>query len=201
MSVTYDKERSIFTLRTKNTCYAFQILYGEFPVHLYYGPNKRKIEPEYRKYRAFAPHYEAYGSAYAPDTAMSEFSFFGSGDMRATALRLRNSAGNRVTLFKYRSYKIFAGRAPIDGMPYAEADDNTKTLAVTLWDDVTDCELILYYSVFAECDVISRSFRLISRLVMYSAIPVLRPEVPEETFALVSLLPGPIGSCWLFACA
>ena len=190
MSITYDKQRNIFTIRTKNTCYAMQMLYGEYPVHLYYGRNVRRIEPEYRKYESFAPYVEKYGYDYSPDIHMSEFSFFGVGDMRATALRVRNHDGNSTTLYKYRSYKIFDGRAKISGLPYAEADENTKTLALTLWDDVTDCELILYYTVFADCDVISRSFKLINHgkySVKIEKAMSLALDLPTADYDMITL--------------
>ena len=47
----------------------------------------------------------------------------------------------------------------------------------------------------------SRSFRATSRSVMYSAMPVLTPAVPEETFAFVSELPGATGSFSPLACS
>lgn len=170
-----------------------QMLFGEFPVHLYYGADIKKVEPEYRPYRAFAPYYDEHGHEYAPDVAMSEFSFFGSGDMRTTALRVRNSGGNSVTLFKYSSYKIFDGREPIDGMPYAEADDNTETLAVTLWDEVTDCELVMYYTVFSECDVISRSFRMTNhgkKSVKIEKAMSLALDLPDWDYDMITLSGG-----------
>ena len=35
-------------IRTKNTVYAFGILYGKFPVHLYYGKYGRGIDLSYK---------------------------------------------------------------------------------------------------------------------------------------------------------
>ena len=54
----------------------------------------------------------------------------------------------------------FKGRFSPDGLPCADADENTETLELTLTDEVTGALLRLYYTVFPESDVISRYFVL-----------------------------------------
>ena len=46
MSIRFQAENNIFTIDTCNTRYMFQIVYGKFPVHLYYGA-KEGQQPEH----------------------------------------------------------------------------------------------------------------------------------------------------------
>ena len=66
------------TLYTDNTAYAMQILYGRFPVHLYYGARGGETVPRYEKrYKSFSPYFHDYGMEFSPDCALLEYSFFG----------------------------------------------------------------------------------------------------------------------------
>ena len=92
---------------------------------------------------------------------MVEFPFYGNGDYRADALRLRDMAsGSKVTEFIYQKARKFKGRKDIPGLPFADADENTETLELTMTDKFTGCTLKLYYTLFPECDIISRYFTL-----------------------------------------
>lgn len=161
MSITFDKENYRFTIKTKNTMYVMEMLHGKFPVNLYYGKKTTKKEFSNHSLKmAFEAYYEE-PDTYIPDTETMEFPFFGSGDFRATALKLRNAkTGGDTTLFTYRKAKKFKGRFDIPGLPFADSDENTETLELTLADDFSKSELKLYYTVFPESDVISRYFVL-----------------------------------------
>lgn len=160
MPIKYNKKTNRITLTTQNTMYLIEILEDRFLGHLYYGKKKRGLDLVY-DYRtgSFTPYYEDF-YRFQPDLAATEYSYFGSGDFRCTSLKLKNESGNSVTAFKYVSHRIFTGRAPIDRMPYAEVKDGEQTLEITLADEVTSCELKLYYTVFEDCDVISRYMKL-----------------------------------------
>ena len=108
----------------------------------------------------FAPYRPEFNDAISPDFFAQECSFFGSGDFRAAALRLCGSDGTGVTDFVYDSYRIFYGRRELDGLPSARVDENTETLEITLYDSVTNCRLLLYYTVFESEDMISRYMML-----------------------------------------
>lgn len=155
-------KNNFITLETANTAYAFEILHGKFPVHHYYGNKKSDYKAEFPVARIeFAPFYREYLFDYSPNMLPSEFSFFGSGDFRASALKIRNlTNGSDVTLFTYKAANVLKGRVEIEGLPYADADENTETLELVLFDEANRCELKLYYTIFADCDVISRYFVL-----------------------------------------
>ena len=157
-------------IRTANTAYAFGILYGKFPVHLYYGKNGRGMDLSYKsKVYSFSPIYPEHGLKYLPDTALSEFSTFGYGDFRAAAIRVRDlSTGSDATEFLFKSFKKHKGRVPLAApvfgeLPYAEAVEDTETLEMIMTDPVTECELHLYYTVFPSHDIITRHMTLINK--------------------------------------
>ena len=165
MSIKIIKAENKIVLKTKSTTYAMEMLFGKFPVHLYYGKTSPKANMTYKPLmRSFSPYYAEHGCDYFPDTAELEFPFYGNGDFRATALRVLDlTTGSDVTEFVYRRAKKHKGRIDIPGMPCADADDKTETLELLLTDDVIGCDLYLYYTVFADCDVISRYFKLVNR--------------------------------------
>ena len=155
MSIKYNEAKRVFTLETANTAYVIGIVHEKYPVHLYYGKKQREY-PEYRaQLKSFQPYDPVEGGVFAYDAASVECPFFGSGDFRCTALRIKNADGNSVTNFYYEGYRIVDGRVNIPGLPFAEGD--CETLELTLRDtEVTGCVLRLYYTVFADYDVITR---------------------------------------------
>ena len=184
-------------IRTKNTVYAFGILYGKFPVHLYYGKQSRGIDLSYKsKVYSFSPFYPEYGVKYLPDVALSEFPTFGYGDFRAAAIRVRDlSTGSDATEFLFKSFKKHNGRIPLDApvfgeLPYAEAVEDTETLEMIMTDPVTKCELHLYYTVFPSHDVIARHMTLINKggsSVKLEKCMSLCLDVDRDDLELISL--------------
>ena len=157
-------------IRTKHTAYALGILYGKYPIHLYYGKKARSIDLTYKpNIRSFSPFYPEYGLGYLPDTALCEFPGYGYGDFRAAAIRVRDlSTGSDATEFLFKKFKKHKGRlalpAPIFGdLPCAEATEDTETLEMILTDSVTGCELHLYYTVFPSHDIIARHMTLVNK--------------------------------------
>ncbi|MBE6667572.1 MAG: alpha-galactosidase [Ruminococcaceae bacterium] len=156
MSIRFIKEKNTFVLNTVATTYAFDILGGKYLRHIYYGKKTANFEPAPLNTVSFSPYVHELGPSFSPDSTPNEISFFGSGDFRANSLRIKGADGTGVTDFSYSSYRIFNGRRDIHGIPFARADEKTRTLEITMLDDVTGCKLMLYYTVFEKYDMISR---------------------------------------------
>ena len=101
MAIKFSRKDGIFTLTTKNTAYAFQIAHGKYPIHIYYGKKSGKITPWDPYVISFSPYLEQFGNTWSPDVFPQEYSFFGAGDFRTPALRLKGKDGNSVTSFDY----------------------------------------------------------------------------------------------------
>ena len=162
MTVKIDRKNGRFYLNTKNTTYVLGVYAGRHLVHLYYGKKGRGIELScHNERRDFAPYSFEGEERFFYEVADFEYPTFGNGDFRATPFKLRNlTSGADTSFFTYKSAKRIVGRVDIKGLPFATADENTETLEVTLADEVSGAILKLYYTVFPECDVISRYFRI-----------------------------------------
>ncbi len=160
MSITYFGENKLFVIDTKNTTYAFDILHGSFLRHLYYG--KTKTPPfDVKEYGApCTPYRNMENGSYRPMLHMHEFSLFDGGDFRGASLNITGGNGTPVTEMVYEGYRIFNGRESLGILPSARADGETETLEIKLCSRSNGCVLYLYYTVFADTDVISRYLRL-----------------------------------------
>ncbi|MCI8590536.1 MAG: alpha-galactosidase [Clostridiales bacterium] len=192
MSILYEQDK--FIIETQNTAYVFKLFDHRFPVHLYYGNRKQAYTDEIPKhYRSFSPYYEKYGMVFSPDCALSECPFFGHGDFRTAAIKIRNQDGNSVTSFAYEKHEIIQGRRTPKGLPFAEPDENTQTLIVYMKDNVTECALSLYYTVFADKDVITRSFTLHNKgtqIVKIEKAMSLTLDIEQGDFDFITLYGG-----------
>lgn len=167
MSISYCSESKRFIINTENTTYAMQLELDRFLIHLYYGKRTENLpDIEALPDRGFSPYpsyvcdTQAFGERFAFNLRLLEFSGFDSGDYRSDSVRVKNADGNSVTLFEYLSHEITKGRKELPGLPFADADADTETLRITLRDDVSGCELDLYYTVFPKEDTISRYMTL-----------------------------------------
>ena len=160
MSITFNEIDKLFVISTNNTEYAFKVCHDRFLVHLYYGEKGKSNYDFKANYRSFSPYLPNVGEGFSLNDDFIEFPFYGSGDFRATSLKLRAPAGDCCTSFVYKSHEIISGRKIIKGIPCARAQEGTETLVIHMADEVTGCLLNLYYTVFPKHDIISRYFTL-----------------------------------------
>lgn len=153
--ITFDKEKRIFKIETRNTVYAMKIVHDKFMAHLYYGKKTDDVAADYVERAVdFAPYVAEVGIGFSLETTPTELSFFDSGDLRDTAVKLQNANGDCTTLFYYKDYRIFKGRVEFDDMPYSRGGD--ETLELIYVDEVSGCVLHSYYTVFEQSDTITR---------------------------------------------
>lgn len=191
MSITFNSERNLFAIQTNNTEYAFQIVHGKFPVHLYYGAKEGAEYADYKEWVvSYAPYYKEHHLSYVPDTAMLEYSGYDSGDYRASSLKIRNKNGDCSTFLHYKGYNIFGGRLELPGLPFADADENTETLEITLADDLTGAQVKIYYTVFPEEDIISRYVAITNNSednMVIEKCMSLTLDLPHHEYDMISL--------------
>lgn len=165
--ISFIQDKKILKLDTKNTSYIMGIYDQNYILNLYYG--------------AFIPDYNLWGNikrlpsasfspsnpnfpdeSFSIDVEPMEYSCNGSGDFRISALAIKNSHGNSVTDVRYVSHKIYKGKPDISPLPhtYTNSNDEADTLEILTEDCVTGVNVILYYTVFPELDVITRSVKV-----------------------------------------
>lgn len=192
MYIKFDKNNEQFTLTTLNTKYVIKVCFGKYLKHVFYGAKDQDIPSQKEIIRDFAPYREDLGKCFSLDTEKLEFSYYGSGDLRTSSLKLKNKNGDSVTFFEYENYKIVSGVHKIEKLPHARAadTDNIQTLIIILKDSLTNCRLYLYYTVFYDCDIIARHFRLENdgdNDVLIERAMSLTLDLPQNSYDMITL--------------
>ncbi len=163
--IKFDEKSKVFTITSKNTTYAFGLLDGVLPANIYFGKRLLNDIPENWDEKFYARthspmDYGEYSSNYIP----LEFAPYGGGDARIPAFEALYNDGSNVTRTEYKGYEIIDGKPGIDGLPsaYAEKGDRVQTLVLNLYDSLQNVDFYLYYSVFEDFDIITRSLKIVN---------------------------------------
>jgi len=160
-----------YVLETINTTYVFRVMETGHLEHLYYGRKLRlqdaaSLEALVEK-QAYAPantnsYDEAHKSVVLEDLRM-EMSALGKGDIREPFVEVIHGDGSYTSDFLYENSLIYRGKKEFENLPGSYGTkEQVDTLCMILKDKQYDLTLELYYYVYAECDVITRSARLIN---------------------------------------
>ena len=164
------EEQKLFVLDTAHTTYCFRVMDTGHLEHLYYG---RKItvdaasaEALFEKH-AFAPGntnvYDGAHTSFSLEDIRLEMSSHGKGDIREPFIELVHADGSTTCDFLFEEAVITAGKEAFETLP-GSYDETAQVghLTVTLRDKQYGIKLELHYYVYEECDVITRSARLIN---------------------------------------
>lgn len=170
MSIVLDTAQRVFTLNTKNSTYQMKADEHQVLLHTYYGARTDSSDKSYLCYpvdRGFSGNPHPVGKelrTYSLDVLPQEYSCFGTGDYRTTALRVCNGDGSRAAQLTYREYELRPGKYGIPGLPAVYGEEaEARTLAVRLEDKASGLEAELVYGVLEELDVITRAVKLTNR--------------------------------------
>ena len=94
-----------------------------------------------------------------------EYPAYGRTEQRHPAFQLVNALGNSITCLKYKEHRILEGQAfQMAQMPTLFAGNGkVDTLEVVVADDAIGLEVLLYYTVFEEYDVIVRNAVIVNK--------------------------------------
>lgn len=165
MAIIINKD--IFTIQTKNSTYQMKVDNNGVLLHAYYGEktdNTDKSLLSYQADRGFSGNPYSIGKSdrtYSLDSLPQEYSAFGVGDYRITALRVQNADGSQAAEWNYVGHHIEKGKYAIPGLPavYAEKEE-AQTLVIQLKDADTGLEAALYYGVLEDLDIITRAVKI-----------------------------------------
>lgn len=166
MSIYYDNSNRVFHLQSSKSSYIIQIVKGEVPVHLYWGPKLGGTSFQHSlvlvERASFSPSFLLEDTTYSLDTLPHEFPTYGKGDFREPALEVQLQDGTTVTDFRYEGYSISKGKSRLEGLPssYVECEDEADTLEIVLSDAKSGLKAALIYTVFNHLDAITRSVRI-----------------------------------------
>ncbi|MBO5374393.1 MAG: alpha-galactosidase, partial [Clostridia bacterium] len=162
MAIIRNNTDNTFTLVTKNTMYQMKVDDRGVLLHTYYGKKMDYMDMYYYvapiDSAAFSPYpvNDKTNDCYSYNHLSQEISTSGVGDFRLSAIGLRNSDGSYGCEPRFVSAEIKDGKYSLNGLP-AFYGEEAQTLIVTLKDTVHDIYFHLYYGVFEEYDLITRS--------------------------------------------
>ena len=157
----------IFSLHTKHSTYQMKVD-RDFLIHTYYGPYVGDSDMSYLARcidRGFSGNPDGItDKGYSLDTQLLEYPSYGTGDFRNDCLRVAYADGSQVTDLKYVSHEIKEGKYGLEGLPAMyQGEENVQTLEVVLQDVYKKLEVILYYGVFENQDVITRACKIVNK--------------------------------------
>lgn len=165
MSIVFDENLDLFCLETANTSYIIGLAdHRTFVGHVYYGKRVRGQDLRYLLRTGEAPFVPSENerercSFY--DTFPSEYSGNGVGDYRESSIAVRTQAGQHAVMPTYVSYEITDQKPQLPGLPSAfDREHTAQTLILRCRDEVLQLDVDLYYTVFEENDMITRSVRI-----------------------------------------
>lgn len=165
MAIIYNEQTQIFSLHTKNSTYQMKVDNYRYLLHLYYG---KKIDSDMDYMltyfdRGFSgnPYDADMDRTYSLDVLPQEFPVLGTGDYRSTAFKIREENGCYGCDLRYMGYDILEGKYTLHGLPSAYSNE-AQTLAIQLKDERTGVEVTLFYGVLEDCDVITRSVKVVN---------------------------------------
>ena len=186
------ENKRVFQLDTNNTSYILRITKQGHPEHIYYGPRLPQADVEALRTKntiTFGGTVD-YDKNYCLDSTLLEYSGIGKGDYRHSPLECILPDGSFTTDFVYESHTITDGAYHSDcGLPFAEG--KAQTLSLLFADKkYKHLQLVLHYTVFADCNVIARNAELHngtdSEVTIRKFLSAMI-DLPEADYSLLTL--------------
>ena len=184
-----------FHLQNDELSYILTILPGGLPGQLYCGKRLRDRESfEHLRTRImpFSAALTVVSDIVPEENVRLEFPPYGSSDYRQGAISILQENGSRVLALEYESYRIMPGKPKLDALPatYTEEPGEASTLVLTLRDSVTDVRCELYYTVFSEGGILTRSVRFMNegmQTLYLERVMSLCLDLPDDAYEWISL--------------
>lgn len=173
-NLSFSETMTLFTLTGPDITYSFAALESGHLAHIYYGKRTDDEDLSYLlnlENHPYTPKALNRERAAFMDRTPWEYPCHGIGDYRESAIMLMDQFGMSSLDLRYESHEIISGKPVLQ----QELEDTTirlpatfakkeeaQTLIVTLCDQRTGLKAILYYTVFSDLNVITRSVRLIN---------------------------------------
>ena len=182
----------VFKLDTKHTSYIFRITNLGHPEHIYYGKRlpASDVEALGMKNNITLGATVDYAPGYCLDSMLLEYSGIGKGDYRHSPLECKLPDGSFTTDFVFEGHQILEEVYQNDcGLPFAAGEGENLRLVFSD-KKYKNLQLILNYTVFADCDVIARNAELHNCTDGEVAIRKFLSamvDIPEADYSLLTL--------------
>lgn len=165
MGIEYIKEHKVFKLDGKTYTYMIGIVDVEgFIGHIYYG-KKVKDKNLFYLLRTQEPPYVPSANnrdrLSFMDSVPMEYSTHGVGDFRESCLNIENQHGSAACKLLYKSHSIYKGKEKLEGLPASFGnEEDCMTLELVCTEKELNIDVTLYYTIFEDIDVITRSVKV-----------------------------------------
>ena len=190
-----EEKNGVFTLETEQTSYIFEIMDTGHLEHLYYGRRIHFRDTEaLREKHPFAPGngvwYDDEHKNLGLENMCLEMSSYGKGDIREPFIEVVHADGSFTSDFLYDSFEISDSKPEYSLLPGSYSEDGkVEHLLLRLKDKGYGLTLELHYCVYPECDVITRSARLINtseETVTLKRLMSMQLDFPAADFVFTS---------------
>lgn len=164
--ILFDEKSRVFHLRNTFLSYLIKIEESNVLAHIYFGkPVKQyKDNKNYpRRDRGFSGNIPLNPDrSLSKDTQPQEYSSHGSMDFRTPASIIQRKNGSDLLDLRYDSHYITDGKPDIEGLPqtYVLDKSEAQTLVISLKDRETAIYFDLFYTIFSDRAVITRSVKI-----------------------------------------
>ena len=167
MPIILNDDKTLITLHTSGSTYQMKVDELGTLLHTYYGNRIDATDMSYRlsfPCRGFSGNPYEKGKTtpgYSLDTLPQEYSCFGTGDYRASALRVENLDGSQAAQLRVTGLDVLSGKYNLEGLPAVYGSkEQSETLIVHMKDGYSGLKVDLQYGVLSEVDVICRAARI-----------------------------------------
>lgn len=195
--IHYSQKTKNFTLISKQTQLTLAVLESGHLCTMYFGKKIGEVDLNYLLAHQRDANYMAFADGivdFQPEILPLTFPSFGHPDLRTPAFQIMHENGNRISDFRFESYKIHEGKPPLKGLPSSHVSGKVQTLEICLKDQTKEEFLFLFISVFEDYDVMSQHIVFENRTAQSVVIKkMLSLNLPflQDHYELVTL-----GGAW-----
>ncbi|WP_303984767.1 alpha-galactosidase [Niallia circulans] len=194
MPIFLEKDGKTLHLQNKKISYVLSIEKDKYVCHRYWGRRLESFNGSTQIQmidRGFATNPFPEERVFSLNALPLETSTQQSGDHRISNYTIRSHTNQTRTDFIFKKFDIITGKQPLEGLPTLEGEDtNVTTLIITLYDDIQQLEMKLYYHLYEELPVITRHVAFLNhgeQEVFLDNAGSLQVDIAAATFDLLTL--------------
>lgn len=165
MKISINRKKDTFHLYNSEISYIITVLPNGQLGQLYFG--KTIHEQDDYSYllemcsRPMSSCVSEENNRFSMEHIRQEYGVFGTTDYRMPATEILQKNGSRISDFQFAGYRVECGKPKLEGLPatYVENENEASTLVLNLCDRVTGINLELFYTIFRDGGIITRSAR------------------------------------------
>ena len=165
MPIIFHEKEKEFHIYNETISYIMKVMPNGMLANLHYGHRVKDHEDfSYLMEETYRPSNVnscPVGEGYCLQHIKQEYPAPDIGDFRNTAFMIRQENGSHVSRFEYSTHVIYNGKKQLEGLPatYVEHKKEATSIDITMYDSVTDTNMILTYTIYERLPAITRSVR------------------------------------------